>query len=77
MCDSDSEQTSIDFVVAEIKRSLISKREYVKSQNQISDLKLQLQEVKERLKERRKEYEREKLKNDIIIAEKKYQEQWQ
>ena len=71
MSASGSEQTSIDFVVAEIKRTLISKKELRKSQDEVLSLKNQLKRAEECLNESRREYEREKLQKEIIIAEKK------
>ena len=68
MSDSENEDGVFENIAEQMKNKFVTKKKYSRK---VSGMKRELQKKDQELQKMRVEYDREKLKNDIIIAEKK------
>ena len=68
MSDSENEDGVFENIAVQMKNKFVTKKKYSRK---VSGMKRELQKKDQELQKMRVEYDREKLKNDIIIAEKK------
>ena len=68
MSDSENEDGVFENIAEQMKNKFVTKKKYSRK---VTGMKRELREKDQELQKMRVKYDREKLKNDIIIAEKK------